>query len=327
MNDAESRREQIWDKWIGYPVPVSIQEQCAQECEPIREMLEDLTRMNLETGNMPHEEAGRLGTYAGEATSHFARATFNFGLEYGSKETRQITLDVVREKAKEALPLIRAESEQLTKLVTQLVSGAAASGALDPDKLNSLAYQLGKIELRSAAMCFQIGMEYSGRQRDAQKAPPVNVGAADRLGGPMSSSQTPMTADDVFAAVQLMWTSDEHQSMQPTDMLVSMLYETFGEPSPGLDAKGRGLLRSINNLDAELIRLEHRFMALNSSFSAIMYALSVAAADADKVAATKRFVVSLEDFLDGFHKSVQDSHTMTMDLRADLLKDTYSNPS
>lgn len=143
----------------------------------------------------------------------------------------------------------------------------------------------------------------------------------------MSSSQTPMTADDVIAAVQLMWTADQHQAMQPADMMVSMLYETFGEPSPGLDAKGRGLLRSINNLEAELIRLEHKFMALHSSLTAIMFALSTDAASADKVTATKRFVVSLSDFYEEIRKSVNDSHTMAMDLRAELSKDTYSPPS
>ena len=106
-----------------------------------------------------------------------------------------------------------------------------------------------------------------------------------------------------------------------------MLYEMFGEPSSGLDAKGRGLLRTINNLEAELIRLEHKFMALNSSLSAIMFALSANASSDDKVTAAKRFIVSLDDFYEEFLKSVQDSHTMAMDLRKDLKADTSSSPS
>jgi len=204
MNDAESQLEQIWAKWTSHPVPVSIQEQCTQKCEPIREMLEELTKMNLGKGNMTHEEAERIGAHAGEITSHFARATFNFGLEYGSKETRQITLDVVREKAEEALPLIIAESEQLTKLVSQLLSGVAVSGAIDPGEVDSADYELGSIRLRSAAMCFQIGMEYSGRQQEAEvarldtrEALPANQGTTNRFEVPMSTSQTQMTAEEI----------------------------------------------------------------------------------------------------------------------------------
>lgn len=161
MNDAEIQLVEIWNKWTNYPVPESTLEQLAKECEPIGVMFEELAKMNLESGNVPHNLAGDLAAYARDLGAHFARATFSIGLEYGSKESRKINLDVVSEKAKEALPLFEAESQKITELISQLISGATDSGEIDPSKAEWLATQLGKVQVRSAAKCFQIGMEYS----------------------------------------------------------------------------------------------------------------------------------------------------------------------
>jgi len=52
----------------------------------------------------------------------------------------------------------------------------------------------------------------------------------------------------------------------------------------------------LNNLEAELIRPDHKLMALTSSFLANMFALSTDAAGSDGVGATRQYGVAKWDF-------------------------------
>lgn len=59
--------------------------------------------------------------------------------------------------------MIRAALEPVTKYGSQLIGALAQSGHLTMEETTRMAKGIGEVSLRSASLCFKIGLEYSTR--------------------------------------------------------------------------------------------------------------------------------------------------------------------
>ena len=160
--DSESTLQGIWDKWIYLDFPTSLQNDCSIACEPIREFLFDLLEINFKAGNLDRSESYRHGEHVGEITAIMSTYSVMLGLEYGLQERNsEITISLVREKSKEALPLLRIASDSITKYSGQLISGAKAVDKGVSNNLENLVRAFGRTIIHASFTCFHIGMLYS----------------------------------------------------------------------------------------------------------------------------------------------------------------------
>lgn len=134
------------------------------------------------------------------------------------------------------------------------------------------------------------------------------------------TTNRPSNRQEILDFMMAFWQSEVGQSTSTTGMLVGMVYEFFSEPPNGRSDKERPLLKTINDLDAELVRLQNKFMGIGNAFSTIVLASRIDKIDKNEVlSAVADFVVELGDYDMKLLKIIGDSQKCAMSLRSQLL--------
>lgn len=122
--------------------------------------------------------------------------------------------------------------------------------------------------------------------------------------------------------MMMMWETDKHHHTMMAGQLSGMVYEMFDDPPPGTPASERRHLKLTNDIEAELIRLEGKPMALHSGFGPIVFATSLAPGnEGEALKAIAAFINRLSDAIGDMITILTSAHHKTLDLRS-LLVDT-----
>jgi len=136
------------------------------------------------------------------------------------------------------------------------------------------------------------------------------------------SMNRPRNRQDLLDFMMAYWQNEVSQSTATTSKLVGIVYEIYSDPPHGMTDKERILLKTINDLEADLIRLENKFIGLGNGFSTIVLASKLDMDDkSEALSAIADFLIELRDYDMELFKIVADSHKNTMNLRSELLKD------
>ncbi len=136
----------------------------------------------------------------------------------------------------------------------------------------------------------------------------------------MTNEKT-QNAEQLFSIVKMMWESDNNHEDMMSRQLVATLYEIFDIPPEGMTGKEKKLLKQINDLEAEIIRLESQAKKVHNAFMP-MTMLATTLGKGNEIEALKSlaiFIQSLGDQNFSLVTQVMDSHKKVMDLRTGLV--------
>jgi len=136
----------------------------------------------------------------------------------------------------------------------------------------------------------------------------------------MNTQKAPQTAEEIFSYMKLMWESDNTHEETMARQMVGMVYELFDNPPKDMTEKEKRLLRYVNDLEAQVIRLESRGRAVHNGFMPMMLLATTFASSNPNEAlkALGQFIDVLGNSDLDLQNHIQDSHKIVLDLRQEL---------
>ncbi len=75
-----------------------------------------------------------------------------------------------------------------------------------------------------------------------------------------------LSSKEIYDQMMILWRKRKRHYASMANQLTCTMYEIFGDFPPGISQKGRDCLKLTNDIEADLIRLDHKLMALHGGF-------------------------------------------------------------
>ena len=316
---AKMELERILRKWANEDFPQSYWQECLEAIDPLQRFLLIAIESNMQHGVIDRKETSKIGERLGEVLGHTARSAFFVGLEYASTSPLQeISDEFISSSANQALPVLTVASDPSTKMLSQLVGALGTKRTISEQQATQMGQDFGKLQLTTQAQCFELGMRfYHDRARSLSANEIAGTDFVEWLHGQANMS----SKEELLKRMQGVWETDRHHYQMMAGQLSGMVYELFGDSPGTMPLRDRRLLKIANDLEAELIRLENKAMAMSSGFTPLIVVTRIEdGSERQALEAIAEYAIDLAQFAGDILPLIHTAHELALDLRSDLLE-------